>query len=269
MDSSQVACRTEIAMTSKTPSDKGATADSRLDEIMRADAAAIIDDDLDDARSYSKAHGAAEISARSPSQVYSIRVPVDRLEQVRSLAGARGLAPTAMMRQWVLARLDDEIGEESTASRRRVTSSDSTLSRPNERDAAATQLEAAASVLAEAAIQMMKTLSTLAELFASQRSGELRSQMIAAPAPFPIMPLAAAPGGLMPQWASQPPTGTFAVMQMPAALPYAGASIGARYVYRGVAALQSTVQAASAWPGVSDYDLDNLYATADEVATGP
>jgi hypothetical protein len=257
-------------MTSKTPSDKGATADSRLDELMRADAAAVIDDDLDDTRSYSKAHGAAEISARSPSQVYSIRVPVDRLEQVRSLASARGLAPTAMMRQWVLARLDDEMGEECAALRQRAADSDSVLSRPHERSAVSTHLEAAASALAEAAAQMMKTLTTLADIVASQRSGELRPQVTsAAPAPFPMMPIAAAPGGFTVPWASQAQTGTFAVMPMPAAFPYAAASIGAGYVYRGVAALQSTVQAASAWPGVSDYGLDNLYAAADEVATGP
>jgi hypothetical protein len=48
--------------------------------------------------------------ARNPSQVYSIRIPVDRLEELRSLASGRGAAPTALMREWVLERLDAEVG---------------------------------------------------------------------------------------------------------------------------------------------------------------
>jgi hypothetical protein len=42
------------------------------------------------------------------SQVYSVRVPVERLEQLRRLAEQRGVAPTALMRQFVLERLDQE-----------------------------------------------------------------------------------------------------------------------------------------------------------------
>lgn len=41
-------------------------------------------------------------------QVYSIRVPVDRLEQVRVLAKGRGVKPTIMLRGWILERLDIE-----------------------------------------------------------------------------------------------------------------------------------------------------------------
>jgi hypothetical protein len=47
---------------------------------------------------------------REPSQVYSIRVPVERLEEVRRLAEIRGLAPTVMLRTWILERLDVEAG---------------------------------------------------------------------------------------------------------------------------------------------------------------
>lgn len=43
-----------------------------------------------------------------PSQVYSVRIPVERLEQLRALAIERGIAPTALLRQFVLGRLDIE-----------------------------------------------------------------------------------------------------------------------------------------------------------------
>ena len=46
--------------------------------------------------------------AADPSQVYSVRVPVERLEQLRKLAAERGVAPTALLRQFVVERLDQE-----------------------------------------------------------------------------------------------------------------------------------------------------------------
>jgi hypothetical protein len=45
---------------------------------------------------------------REPAQVYSLRIPVEQLEQLRSLAAARHLTPSALMRAWVLERLDAE-----------------------------------------------------------------------------------------------------------------------------------------------------------------
>lgn len=42
------------------------------------------------------------------SQVYSVRIPVDRLAQLRQLADERGVAPTVLLRQFVLERLDQE-----------------------------------------------------------------------------------------------------------------------------------------------------------------
>lgn len=42
------------------------------------------------------------------SQVYSVRIPVVRLEQLRRLAEDRGVPPTALLRQFVLERLDAE-----------------------------------------------------------------------------------------------------------------------------------------------------------------
>lgn len=46
--------------------------------------------------------------AKDPSQVYSVRIPVDRLEQLRRVAAARGSAPSALIRELVVAFLDDQ-----------------------------------------------------------------------------------------------------------------------------------------------------------------
>lgn len=43
--------------------------------------------------------------ATGGSQVYTIRIPVESLEALRTLAQERGLPPSAMMRGWVLERL--------------------------------------------------------------------------------------------------------------------------------------------------------------------
>jgi Ribbon-helix-helix protein, copG family len=46
--------------------------------------------------------------ARTPSQVYSIRIPVEELEALRKIAAARHMPPSALMREWVLERLSYE-----------------------------------------------------------------------------------------------------------------------------------------------------------------
>jgi|GEM_PF-3271084 len=46
--------------------------------------------------------------ASDPSQVYSIRIPVSRLGELRRLADASGLQPSSMIRAWVLERLESE-----------------------------------------------------------------------------------------------------------------------------------------------------------------
>ncbi|MGH3813115.1 MAG: hypothetical protein ACRDUV_11760 [Pseudonocardiaceae bacterium] len=46
--------------------------------------------------------------AKDPSQVYSVRIPVDRLEQLRRAAAARGSALPALIRGLVVAFLDDQ-----------------------------------------------------------------------------------------------------------------------------------------------------------------
>jgi len=45
---------------------------------------------------------------KEPAQVYSLRIPADRLDQLRSLAAERHQTPSALMRAWVLERLDAE-----------------------------------------------------------------------------------------------------------------------------------------------------------------
>jgi len=50
--------------------------------------------------------------AREPAQVYSLRVPVEKLEELRRLAGERHLTPSALMRSWVLERLELESSDE-------------------------------------------------------------------------------------------------------------------------------------------------------------
>ncbi len=55
--------------------------------------------------------------ATSPTAVYSVRIPVDRIEELRQLAAGRGVAPTALIRAWVLAQLDAARGPDDYAQR--------------------------------------------------------------------------------------------------------------------------------------------------------
>lgn len=50
----------------------------------------------------------SEVPPTDPSQVYSIRIPVSRLDRIRQLAAQYGMPPTAMLRHWILERLDQE-----------------------------------------------------------------------------------------------------------------------------------------------------------------
>jgi len=45
---------------------------------------------------------------KEPAQVYSLRIPADRLDQLRQLANERHTTPSALIRAWVLDRLDLE-----------------------------------------------------------------------------------------------------------------------------------------------------------------
>jgi hypothetical protein len=57
--------------------------------------------------------------AKQPSQVYSVRLPATLVEELRVLASAKGEAPTALIREWVLDRMErelDQLPEARTAS---------------------------------------------------------------------------------------------------------------------------------------------------------
>ena len=43
---------------------------------------------------------------REPSQVYSVRIPVEKLELLRKVAAEQHKAPSVLIRTWVLERLD-------------------------------------------------------------------------------------------------------------------------------------------------------------------
>ncbi|MGH3275355.1 MAG: hypothetical protein ACRDNZ_13670 [Streptosporangiaceae bacterium] len=45
---------------------------------------------------------------RDPAQVYSLRIPVAQLEDLRQLAADRSVTPSALMREWVLERVTAE-----------------------------------------------------------------------------------------------------------------------------------------------------------------
>ena len=46
--------------------------------------------------------------AADPSQVYSVRMPIGKLEQLRRLAAKAEMNPSSLMRQWILERLEEE-----------------------------------------------------------------------------------------------------------------------------------------------------------------
>lgn len=60
------------------------------------------------------------VKAKEPSQVYSLRIPMDRLEELRQRAEQQHVAPTVLMRRWVLDRLDEEAEKGSRLEERRA-----------------------------------------------------------------------------------------------------------------------------------------------------
>jgi hypothetical protein len=59
--------------------------------------------------------------SKDPSQVYSVRLPVDRLEELRQLASREHVAPSALLRRWALERLDRELDHASRVAEARET----------------------------------------------------------------------------------------------------------------------------------------------------
>lgn len=73
------------------------------------DAEATADDELGWARH--------QEPAKNPTAVYSVRIPVDRIEELRQLAADRDVQPTVLIRSWVLAQLDAAHSPEDYAQR--------------------------------------------------------------------------------------------------------------------------------------------------------
>jgi hypothetical protein len=55
-------------------------------------------------------------ASRDPAQVYSIRIPIRRVEQLRQVAVSRNTTPSQLMREWVIERLDADFEAASTPS---------------------------------------------------------------------------------------------------------------------------------------------------------
>ncbi len=249
-------------MTNTTPHGSSSAENTRLQELLRADAAAVADDDLDDETPTYRSHhpsGNAGTPAPShaPSQVYSIRVPVDRLEQVRRLASERNVAPTTMLRQWVLTQLDHELGRESSAEGARTTvatDAGALHHAVKRRVTSADKLEAAAASLADVAANLTRSLTLVAEICANQNS--VFTQPMTAH-------VRALPSYATPLAAASIPGITPFLMPNPAMQP----SIS--YLRTGLAALRSTIADSSILPGIAGTDLYSLYRAADEELSPP
>ncbi|MQA16137.1 MAG: hypothetical protein GEV09_18910 [Pseudonocardiaceae bacterium] len=53
----------------------------------------------------------------SPARVHQLQLPADADEQVQRLAERRGTTPLRLLHEWVLQRLDDELGGEGAPHR--------------------------------------------------------------------------------------------------------------------------------------------------------
>jgi hypothetical protein len=60
-------------------------------------------DEEDHGPSYRRKH-----PPRDPAQVYSLRIPVAQIEELRQLAADKGVTPSALMREWVLESMAAE-----------------------------------------------------------------------------------------------------------------------------------------------------------------
>src|SRR4051812_3308699 len=62
-----------------------------------------LDEESEEARPYARPR-----RPEAAAQVYSVRVPVARLEELRACAAERGLRPASLVRRWIVERLDQE-----------------------------------------------------------------------------------------------------------------------------------------------------------------
>lgn len=258
-------------MTTRTPrTQRDSSETTRLEDLLRADAAAVIDDDLDDEASYQDFSDAASTPAdrqkatqRPRSQVYSIRVPVEQLSQLRRLAKDRGTAPTAMMREWVLARLEAEIGASAAED-----SLQEAHESPSKGEVTTERLERVATRLTDLTAQLTKMITVFAELVTAQSAaaGQPSTGFRVMPAysgPLSTTSLHAYGGPPLPLgiWAS-------AFNGQPEVTCESARST-MRYICKGLAELRSTVEDTSSRPGFSDFDLDTWYDAADDELSYP
>jgi hypothetical protein len=184
--------------------------------------------------------------------VYSIRVPVERLEQVRRLASERNIAPTTMLRQWVLTQLDAELGIQASGSPPHRADNapgkrDPRGTARQRQDSGAERLEAATTALVEVAANLTKTLTIFADVLAQGNPAFAQPIAITArPQPF--------------IWGT--PTAVAAPTEAIAVSAALRPTIN--YLGAGLAALRSTIDRASAMPGIPGNDLYSLYEAADE-----
>jgi hypothetical protein len=80
---------------------------------MRKDLAELLEAEAEEAerRAENEDHGPSyrrKHPPRDPAQVYSLRIPVDQIEELRQLASDKGVTPSALMREWVLERIAAE-----------------------------------------------------------------------------------------------------------------------------------------------------------------
>lgn len=265
-------------MTGKAQSRRRGTEAARLQDLLHADAAAIMDDDLDDETLDEDVHRDESedrrATSRPRSQVYSIRVPVERLEQVRRLAKERGVAPTAMLREWVLAQLDVATGADTgpvAAVAHRPMKPAAAQNGTSEQVpvAVATQLEATAAGLADVTAQLATTLARVAELVTAHNATTARPAAVLRALPphhgFPaVASLYTLLSSGMPEegWAATIPSGVSVPTD-------ASTFLMVRHVYRGLAELRSTVENAAGWPGIGELDLGSFYTAADEELSLP
>ncbi len=81
-----------------------------LDEILRQAA-----EDAEESRDLGPSPHAAVLSeqAKEPTAVYSLRIPISKIERLRTMAAALGTSPSALLREWALERLAES--EENAA----------------------------------------------------------------------------------------------------------------------------------------------------------
>jgi hypothetical protein len=78
-----------------------------IDAILRREAKAFdreLEREDDDRRPW----GRPRLPSGEVGQIYSLRIPVERLAALQQLADRRGVQPTSLMRKWVLERLKRE-----------------------------------------------------------------------------------------------------------------------------------------------------------------